>query len=80
MAGLFRYRDMKAQAYEPVWQSVNSATAIRESQAHLEAGRISPTYASDYALFQVGEEDPVTGRIESMEPKHILDLVELING
>lgn len=80
MAGLFRYRDLKAQCFEPVWQSVNSATAIRETQDHIEAGRISRTYASDYALYQVAEEDNVTGRVTPCEPKHILDLTELLHG
>ena len=79
MAGLFRYRDMKANGHEPVFQSVNAATAIRESQEHIRSGRIPSAYAHDFALYQVGEEDSETGRIFPLEdPKHVIDLLELI--
>ena len=76
---IFRYYDMRAEAALPVFQSTNVATAIRDTKDLLIQGRLNRVHASDFALYQVGTTDDPNLRIEHLQdPKHILDLVEII--
>lgn len=79
MSKIFRYYDMRAEAAQPVFPSINVATAIRETTDHISSGRIQRSYAQDFALYLVADDDPITMRVTPLEnPKHILDLKEIV--
>lgn len=76
---IFSYKDIRAEAGQPVFPSINASTAIRETEEHIRQGRIPLSYASDYALYLLAEFDPTTMRVTPLEdPKHIIDVVEIV--
>lgn len=78
MGMIFRYKDMRAESFQDVWPSVNTATAIRSAHDLLKSGKMPAHYAPDFSLYKVADEDPITGRVEALhDPKHIIDLVEI---
>lgn len=58
--------------------SINASTAIRETMEHISSGRLPANYASDFALFQVATFDPESGRVTPMDPKHVIDCLEIV--
>lgn len=75
---LFTYRDLRAESAQNPFPSINGSTAIRETREHIEAGRLTPTYASDFALYQIASYDPETMRVTPNDPKHIIDVIEIV--
>lgn len=77
---IFALMDMKAEAARDPFPSVNAATALRAIEEEMRAGRMPTSFASDFALYHVGRFDPISMRLTPIDPKHILDLVELVHA
>lgn len=76
---IFSLLDMKSNGIHQGFFSINAATAIREVTEHVAQGRIPSNYATDYALYLVGDQDNENMRITALEnPKHIIDLREIV--
>ena len=76
---MFRFKDHKAEMFQDPWMSVNEATAIRNAQDLLREGTMPSAYAADFSLYLVAEDDPLSGRVLPLDdPKHVIDLVELL--
>lgn len=78
MSQLFRYKDLRAQAFQDPWPSVNVATALRAAKDLLTNGTMPSHYAEDFELWLVGQFD-TEGPVEGLPPKQIINLKELVN-
>lgn len=75
---IFTIFDTKAKAYLQPFFSRNKATALREvTQVVNTPDHSFNIHCEDYGLFQLGEYDEKTGKIESYPPIHIANLIEL---
>lgn len=77
---IFALMDTKAEAAREPFPSVNAATALRAIEAEIKDGRMPTLFACDFALYHVGRFDPISMRITPIDPKHIIDLREFVNG
>ncbi len=74
----FSLKDMKAEAFNRPFPSQNRATAIREISTQIESDEKLSSYASDFALYEVGDFDENNGRWTiPADPIHILDCIEM---
>ena len=71
--------DRKAEVYGEVYNAVSRAVAIRDFEAacNMPDSKFAK-WPEDFQLVSVGEFDPVTGHIESWEPKVISEALDHI--
>lgn len=77
---LFHIFDTKANGTYQRFHAINAATAIRTLTDAIARGEINSAFTYDYALYEIGEEDPANDlRFFALEdPKHVIDLHELL--
>ncbi len=75
---IFSIRDQRAEAYNRPFFSLTRAMATREIQAGLEKDPQMIGFADDFAIFEIGEFDTDTGKIEPCDPYHVIEVRELI--
>lgn len=75
MLKIFSIHDSKAEAFIQPFFAPTSAAALRmfETAANDETSDFH-RYAGDYTLFELGEFEPLTGQIETLETPHNLGL------
>lgn len=75
---IFTIYDNKAKAYLQPFFSRNVATATREVEQVVNTPDHNfNIHASDYGLFDLGEYDEESGKIKSIPPTHVINLIEL---
>lgn len=75
---IFTIFDSKAKAYLQPFFSRNSGTAIREITSVINNNEHPfSTNSEDYGLFELGEYDELTGKINANPPVHVINLIEL---
>ena len=71
---LVSIRDSKAETWSAPMAQLNEAVAMRTLIDSLTPELTLFTHAEDYALYQIGMFDPVSGTVRSTERRHIMDL------
>jgi hypothetical protein len=76
---LFSIKDMKANYFFAPQVYRNAAEAIRSCENTVNGNQDSlfKKNPEDFALVELGSWDEVTGAINSLEKKHICDLIDL---
>lgn len=78
---IFTIFDSKAVAYLQPFFSKTEGTAIREIKlAANQEGSQFKKYAEDYSLFNIGEFNEITGKITSIDPIHIINVLPLVDS
>lgn len=75
---LFSIQDMKAESFNRPFHSVTRATAMREVSTGLQQDEAMQVNAADFALYEIGSFDPITGRLTAQDPYHVCDVRELV--
>lgn len=75
----FSIRDLKAQTYLFPYPSVTPGTAMRDAQEKMKQNPFLATHAEDFSLHHVGAWDDQAGHFVPQEPKHICELIALVD-
>lgn len=75
---IYTIHDSKAKAFMTPWFQANDQTAIRICKDTVnKPGHPFSTNAEDFSLFHIGEYDETTGKINPVNPIHVINLVTL---
>lgn len=75
---IFSIKDSKANAFQQPFFERTEGTATRALAQTMKEKNNFSEYAEDYDLYQIGEFNDDTGKIEAMVPKHISSLAAIL--
>lgn len=77
---MFSIRDLKAEAFNEPFFNLTPAMAMRRIQMSLQSPESQmKIFAPDFAIYQIGEFDQVTGLVTGIpDPHHLIEIVDLI--
>lgn len=75
---IFAIKDSKAGAFLRPFFVPNEAVAIRAvSEAFYDESSDFYRHATDYDLYELGEYDDISGKLDTQPPAHVVSLTEL---
>ena len=77
---IYRLRDNVAESYLAPILHDNDAVCIRSLSEALRQEQMFAERASDFSLYCVGTEDRISGRLTPMDPKHVIDVGEILSS
>lgn len=77
----FTMRDKKAEGWNEPFNHQTKQTAMRSISLGLADNKMLRDYSEDFALYETGYFDNLTGRTIGHEnPIHVIDISELVKG
>lgn len=71
--------DNKAESFANPFTRPTTGIAIRDITDGLASDDQMSKNAKDFSLHSIGRFDPISGRITPNDPKHVIDISELLN-
>ena len=77
---VYRLRDNVAESYLALILHDNDSVAIRSITDALRQEELFRSRANDFSLYCVGTEDRISGRLTPLDPKHVIDVGEILRS